>query len=89
VNPYLLVYDAVTGADSVFEVDPLNPTAFTAGGYTSRGWGSAVGPRRASGTTAQPKPMAPDSGYCGTALTSQTATVGPRAVQVDPRSTSG
>jgi hypothetical protein len=71
---YLSVYDAVSGADSVIEVDPLNPTTFASGGFTSRGWGDAVGPRRADRATKQPNPLTPDPGYCGTALEIQSAT---------------
>ena len=71
---YLSVYDGVSGANSVIEVDPLSPTAYTQGGLISRGWGPTTGPNRASATTKQPNPMAPDLDYCGTALGIQTAT---------------
>lgn len=70
---YLSVYDAVTGGNSVIEVDPLSPTTFNEGGFISRGWGS-VGPNRADRATKQPNPLAPETGYCGTALGIQTAT---------------
>jgi hypothetical protein len=69
---YVSVYDAAAGADTVFEVDPMNPATFTASSLTSRGWG-ANGPNRADGASKQPAALTPDAGYCGTATGIQTA----------------
>ena len=69
---YVSVYDAAAGADTVFEVDPMNPATFTASSLTSRGWG-VNGPNRADGASKQPAALTPDAGYCGTATGIQTA----------------
>ena len=68
---FVSAYDANTGAEVVYEADPLNPATYTSGGFTSRGWRSS-GPNRADPNTKQPTPLTPTSGYCGAAVGIQT-----------------
>lgn len=54
------------GNPRVFEVDPKYPTSFTAASVTSRGWGPANGPRRAS--TTKPVALVVEAEFCGTSI---------------------